>query len=49
MMTSVECRSGNCENDALMQFGVKKRCTVLSNYKADIYEAWQLWWERYAV
>jgi len=27
----------------------KKRCAVLSNYKADVYEAWQLWLQRNGI
>jgi len=34
------------QNLALVQFGTKKWRTVLNNYKADMYETWQLWLER---
>ena len=32
---------------AMLNIGVgKKRRAILSNYKDDVYEAWQLWLER---
>jgi len=31
---------------ALPNIGMEKRRAVLSNYKADVYDAWQLWLER---
>ena len=34
---------------ALLNIGVEKRRAVFSNYKADVYEAWQLWLERDVV
>jgi len=34
---------------AVVQFRDEKRPAVLSNYNADVHEAWQLWWERDVV